>query len=820
MKLNDSALYAATIDTKAIDSLLSIINTGRAMLFVGAGFSVGCKNLDRKSPPLAKDLAILICKKGEFQEDDDLSYVADYFMTYKDRHELLDILKKQYTILSCKKEHEKVSALKWKRIYTTNYDDAIEKSAANIGKNIYSLTADDSPKEFYKKKNCCIHINGSICQISESDLDSKIKLTRTSYVSPDTFVNSPWYYYFKKDLEQSSAVVFIGYSLYDIDIERILFSSPFLKEKTYFIIRQNPSPKELFVLSKYGSVLPIGIECFSEKINVKLSKNDKDCDFWTDAFLQYNISDQNDEISDDEVSDDQILNFILYGDLKNEYIDRAILAKQNKPFLIVRKNIYDLEKINSSNCVSVLSDFGNGKTVFLREAMSHFSKNGKKVFFLHNPDGDYMQDIEKINNLNTEALIFIDDYSLHIDILLYILKFNSKFLKVIFSDRTNNHEHLRNRIIKENKHIVEINVDLLQNGEVEHFVSIIDNLGYWGEEKANLPIERKAELIRSDDRGQISNILLSLFNSPQIKQRISSLISPIINNTKYKDVIFSICLLQIINLPRSLSLISEVADNDFIYKSELRVNDYFNQLFRIGSNEVFSKSSIFSISLIQNFFSSAYVTSKLLNIAEKFNKLHRNGDVEKELFKSLLRFSFIERLLPGQGKLNSFIKYYEELKIRVNWLQHDPHFWLQYGMARMSYGELDKAQSNLDEAYAYAHNKKYDTLYIDTQQARLYLLRAIEEKNESNTWSLFQKAHNILVGMDDNIYKYRQVSIYRDFYNKKYKMLSTEKKYIFHESVKKLKVSIEKSQHKNVFTDHVTATCYKYLSEITNELQK
>ena len=84
---------------------------------------------------------------------------------------------------------------------------------------------------FYKKRNCCIHINGSISSVSEEDLDSKFKLTRTSYVSPDSFVNSPWYYYFKKDLEQSSAVVFIGYSLYDIDIEKLLFSSPALRRR-------------------------------------------------------------------------------------------------------------------------------------------------------------------------------------------------------------------------------------------------------------------------------------------------------------------------------------------------------------------------------------------------------------------------------------------------------------------------------------------------------------------------------------------------------------------------------------------------------------
>ncbi len=811
-------LFSKTTTPETIEKLLSIIDTGRAILFTGAGFAVGCKNMANTTPPRAKELARLICEKGGFGKDDDLTFASDYFLNYRKKSDLLYLLKENFTITNNGKEHRKISSLDWKRIYTTNYDNSIEKSAQDAKKIIYSLTIDDNPKEFYKKKNCCIHINGSISSVSEDDLDTKFKLTRTSYVSPDTFEKSPWYYYFKKDLEQCSAIVFIGYSLYDIAIEKILFSSPTLKKKTYFITDCNPSKKTAYILGKYGNLLPIGINGFANKIQLDKKNDSNKSSFWLDAFEEYKVSD-----SQQDITDDNILNFILYGTIDDKYFDNAISADQRKPYLIIRDCLNKIEElINSNKFLVLLGDFGNGKSVVLHETMATFSILGKHVFQLKNPDGDYSTDIEKIHALSKESILIIDDYSKHHEILLHIAKFNSEKIKVIFSDRSNNHDRLRSTLIDEGMQFSEINCDILSQDEISHFVSIIDNLGFWGE-RAKWSKNHKIDHIRNTDRGQISHILLNLFNSPQIKSRINSLLSQIINDKNFKDTIFAICLLEVISLPRNSSLISEVSGTDFIYKSELRGNLYFNQLFKLKGNTVISKSSLFSISLINNFFSSSYITNKLLELAEKYDNLKDNGPTEKELFKSLLRFSFTERLLPEKGKLNSLSKYYEELKVRVGWLKFDPHFWLQYGMARMNYGQLEKAQSNLKEAYTLAESKDhYDTSYLDTQQARLYILQSIKESDGNIVWDLFNKAHNLLIPLTDDVYKYRQVSTYYRFYEEKYNILSKKNKKSFSNAVVNMKMKLEKSPYfysDESYVDYSMNSCHRLLSDIINKIQ-
>jgi hypothetical protein len=130
------------------------------------------------------------------------------------------------------------------------------------------------------------------------DLASKIKLSDSSYLSPDSFVNSDWYYHFKKDLETASAIVFMGYSMYDMDVKKFLFENPSLQEKTYFIVRNGADFKEVFTLRKYGYVLPIGIEGFSALVENLEKYQEEDGVIFTDSLIKHDIFETEPEFRD------------------------------------------------------------------------------------------------------------------------------------------------------------------------------------------------------------------------------------------------------------------------------------------------------------------------------------------------------------------------------------------------------------------------------------------------------------------------------------------------------------------------------------------
>lgn len=226
-----------------LDDIISKIAYGNVLLFVGAGFSKNTVNINGTEPPLADELVREFKQLAEVPENENvtLKEISDYFLvdicrkTPSKKEELINLLQGLFTIKDVSDNHSSIINLPWKRIYTTNYDDAIKLAGKKVGKNILSVSIDNDTAEYRNKNDVCIHINGQIENLTETALDTTFKLSHSSYLSPHSFINSKWNYTFKKDLEICSAIVFIGYSLYDLDIEQILYENTNFKNKTFFI---------------------------------------------------------------------------------------------------------------------------------------------------------------------------------------------------------------------------------------------------------------------------------------------------------------------------------------------------------------------------------------------------------------------------------------------------------------------------------------------------------------------------------------------------------------------------------------------------------
>ena len=766
--------------------LLQTIAGGRAILFAGAGFSAECKNIRNEHPPLAKDLALSICRKGVFEENEDLMYASDYFLEKRSKKDLIDILKEYFTIKEVNRSHELIAALDWRRIYTTNYDNAIELAALRSSKSLTPLSSEDNPKVRFRDRDQVVHINGIATMATEEDFDKRIRLTQSSYDSPESFTKSPWYQYFKQEL--CSAIVFVGYSLYDIDIARILFSKDkIFQRKTYFVTRENPRPNLAWRLQSYGLLLPIGVDGFAKYI-AETPVEAPHRESWFDTLYKYEMTE-----SDEDITDSYIMNFILNGEINNGAIDNAITNIQRRPYMIVRE-ISDkiIASLPEAKNVAVLSDFGNGKSILLRQIASKLTIIGKDVFILNSPEGAFGNDIQKLHDLAKEVVIIIDDYASYPDVLLSIFEFNSPHIYTIFADRSNKHEIHSQNLRKTGTKYFEFGINMLADNEISSLISIVDNLGWWPG-KVYKP-ESKIKFLKNDNNSQIASSLLSIFNSPQMRSRIAELVKPLLRTAESRDMVFAICLLEELGLPRTTSLISEVSGNDSVWDAEVRDSQYFQQLFKFTDNKIDSNSSILTRTLLMNFFKPSYITDNLLDLVEKYEPLKETGPIQQHLFLLLVRFSTVERLIPDEGKRNSLIKYYDELKIRVPRQKFNPMYWLQYGMARISHGQLIEAQVLLDEAYKIADRMDgYDTSAIDVQQARIYLKQGIEAFNSKTAWESFDKGHRILASLDNDKFKYRQLNLYLEFFNKKYEMLSSKSKADFVKAVNHTRQSLEKS---------------------------
>ncbi|EHX8235588.1 SIR2 family protein [Escherichia coli] len=774
---------AQEVDTELLKRRIS---TGKAIAFTGAGFSLGTKNVLGSTPPMAGELAKKLSLLCNLEESEDLMFAADVALEYADNISVLDLLKDNYTLTSVSECHEKICKLPWKKFFTTNYDNSIELACLNIGKRIESVDLSYKPTNFLKKNNICLHINGKIEGAEPEDLTSKIKLSDSSYLSPDSFVNSDWYYHFKKDLETASAIVFMGYSMYDMDVKKFLFENPELQEKTYFVVRDGADFKEIFTLRKYGHVLPIGVDRFSDLMKDVQKQSHEDGVIFTETLVKYEVFDTQTDFRD--IDSERLF---LYGDYEIEKLHDSIRRIETIPYFIKRDIIpVCLNNIKNNNNIIITGDLGNGKSIVLEMLAYELTVNGFHTYILRNNDGDYVSDLDQIIKHEGTAVIIIDNCSNHPGLIKHIFEVKADNLIYVFADRNSND-------IKFNISLdfIEHNIDLLSSDEIASAVKIIDNLSTWQKFSA-LSTERKKRLVYEKYDAQLSLLLLGLINSPNIKTKIKQQTDLIYSNPDHKKSVFCICICEVANVEPTSSLVSEISGTNAIYHTSLRNSPPFNQIFKVNGATIKSKSSILSLSLLNNTFSDIYVRDVLLEIVERTDSI-KDQDIEiKKIFKALLRFHIVERILPkNQSALD---RYYEQLKYRCTWLMDSPHYWVQYAMCRLSFSDYNRAQNYLTNAYQKAETKKgsYHTDNIDTQQARLYLNQCLDHNNSSECYKLFDKAHALLVKLPNEGRKFRQVLLYKKVFDLKYQSFSKKNKTDFEQACKKL---LDQTKPDNVY---------------------
>nr|WP_041935474.1 SIR2 family protein [Rhizobium leguminosarum] len=128
-----------------------------------------------------------------------------------------------------------------------------------IGTTACSLHPLKKPSDVDYRTLPVIHINGYIQSASFNEFKQEIKLTDSQYFSDD-FSRSAWGERFRNDIITSPCIVFVGYSLFDLDVARVLNTFEGMKERIFFIIKNKPSRSLQKKLEQFGSIIEVGVE--------------------------------------------------------------------------------------------------------------------------------------------------------------------------------------------------------------------------------------------------------------------------------------------------------------------------------------------------------------------------------------------------------------------------------------------------------------------------------------------------------------------------------------------------------------------------------
>lgn len=764
--------------------IIELLSKNRSILFVGSGFSSESIGLNDKPLPTASTLSELLCKDMHIKLSKDLTFTSDYYIEQKGSEKLIKFLKENLAVKSISKNQKNLCAINWQRIYTTNYDETISIAYKENGLAIDSIDTSYPESDYLKRENICIHLNGMLSNLNEESLDNSFKLTDSSYASASSFTNSEWNFLFKTDLDRASIILFVGYSLYDIDIKKILKDSNEIKEKTFFVVK-NPSLKEKHILSKYGTVLDIGLDGISNLIinnkeQIEIQKNGN-----LIYLHKYSPTDklpQNTFTYDDE----KIREMLIYGRYSEQLIENRLLG-QYRPYFIKRLELERIyENIQDSHHTIIKSKLGNGKSFLISLLKPYlFFKGEYDTYEILYDNEDFFSDIEKIHELGRKAVILLDNYENYVDLIRFIANLNSTKIVVVATSRPSNHLKFSS-MLPNNFEYLNLDIDLLKDDEINDLISIINNLGQW-DYLSHLTNERKIQHLKNKHNNEISSVLIEMFNSEYVRSQLSILFQSIEKKPSYKLTVFCIMLCNKLGISPSRALISELANDDTIYSSNLEKNHFFNNIYEFREGLVFGSSSVLSKFIMNNFFASNYITDNYLEIAKRLDiyKNKKNSQQDK-IFKSMLKFSFIETSLPEKHKLPNLRRYYQELKKTISWLEHDPHFWLQYAMCEIAIYDYNQAQKYLNTAYSLAKRKiDYYTSNIDNQQARLWLLECNKITDGNIVFDKFSSANSLISRSENDIYKYRRIHEYKGFYDSNFSKLSSNNKDYFKSIISK-----------------------------------
>jgi hypothetical protein len=189
---------------------LKLALDGRALLFVGAGFSRGATNLADNDFALGTDLGTKLSREADLPDGLQLDDAAELYVDRFGSAKLIDEVKSGFSAKSVTYAHRAVANVPWRRVYTTNYDDVFELACSNIGKRVDSVTPLDNSSQVSTRNLTCVHLNGFVRRTDENSVWNDLKLTQASY-DTDSVMDSEWGDLFRADLQAAPAIFFLGY---------------------------------------------------------------------------------------------------------------------------------------------------------------------------------------------------------------------------------------------------------------------------------------------------------------------------------------------------------------------------------------------------------------------------------------------------------------------------------------------------------------------------------------------------------------------------------------------------------------------------------
>lgn len=714
------------------------IFSGKALLFLGAGFSKGAQSLSLDGQQLTnfpggQELAADLMKDLGENETESLDRCAEFYESKTSRSQLLSALARRLDAKSITDFQKNILSCPWNRIYTTNYDNIISTSKS-LPKKLRNIGLKDKIPHYTNSTIECLYINGYLDMVSPKE--SSITITREDYASTDNEQRKDIIRMFRTDVSMVEHVFFLGYSIYDIEVAQILQDDTSIKKKIYFVVGHNINVINEATISKYGTVVKITCEEFSHLLTTAREEYLLIPPVHEKVFpslQKYEILNANDQ-TPSAPGHDPVFELLIRSRINREYIQKS-LQKKNSDILI-RSNLKLIQSHidNNKKFIIIHSHICNGKTVFLEELAAKLNEF-YTIFFASPSSQSLNRDLIELSKLyeDKKVIVIIDGYARSIREISPIIDKLSN-ITFVFSERTAIHKMVSSNFNFPDAGI--FSLDQLDRQEITNFAKILIDNGITGISESRLVSD-----ITNKYENSIGKTILSLIEHSETANRfIEKIKKDISDNRSYRNEAYTIIMLSILTgHPVKKSIINEILDVQTAYSQKFIQTSLFHELF-IDRDDTIVCPGILPYIISKKAFSPEYARDNAINLA-RYAYLHRDKPFYDYISSLSMRYSFLQKALPDENFLSNSTIFYMKLRT-VGGLGSFPLFWLQFAIAKLNYSEFVMAKQYLKSAYQMARRTNFNTYQIDNQYARLMLLA--DDSIPETPYERFCKAEDLL----------------------------------------------------------------------------
>ena len=503
------------------------------------------------------------------------------------------------------------------------------------------------------------------------------------------------------------ACFFVGYSLQDYHISALLLQHPNFRSKTYFITKQNPDSIFINRIQQYGKIIPIAISGFSDFCHA-LPKPKYSTNLHSLKAFKY-IDPLRDKKTLLPPTPIEILNLVTYGTFN---YDRCLSTLPKAQYVVPRQELAEqcAQELHDARCLLVHSYIGNGKSIFLYILAHKLSEIGYRCFECRTDPIIPQRELDYIKTLGN-IVFFFDSYDTAIE---YVQQFSEEIpnAKFIISIRTAIQDvRLHEVQARLPEPMRRINLNGISKKEAYDFKELLDHSGV---RVANLE-----EIV--DKCKDIREVVISLYNNSEIRNKIRKELTPILEDKRCRDVFIVIHLLNWAGHYVDAAFLKTITGAD-AYVEIGRFPEISLDVFRLDDDNIHVRSPMFSQYLIQNHFCTSDVLDCAYSIITESVR-RRSERRYQAILSSIMRFSNLERALSNDShRLESLAILFDRLH-RDTEVNLEPLFWLQYSILMTASENLEAAERFIRTAYSRAEDRShFRTFQIDTYALRLYLL--------------------------------------------------------------------------------------------------